>query len=35
MLRLLYWVLILAFLGALVYLFRDPGVQALVRGWFG
>jgi hypothetical protein len=33
MLRLLYWVLILGFLFALVRLFQDPGLQALVRGW--
>ena len=33
MLRLLYWVLILGFIVALVLLFQDPGLQALVRGW--
>ena len=33
MLRLLYWALILGFLVALVLLFQDPGLQALVRGW--
>jgi hypothetical protein len=33
MLRLLYWLLIIAFLAALVRLFQDPGLQALVRGW--
>jgi hypothetical protein len=33
MLRLLYWLLIIGFLAALVLLFRDPGLQALVRGW--
>ena len=35
MLRLVYWVLILGFMAALVYLLGDPGVQALVRGWLG
>ena len=35
MLRLVYWVLILGFMAALVHLFSDPGVQALVRGWLG
>jgi hypothetical protein len=33
MLRLLYWILILGFLAALVLLFQDPSLQALVRGW--
>ena len=33
MLRLIYWVLILGFVAALIYLVRDPGVQALIRGW--
>jgi hypothetical protein len=33
MLRLLYWLLIIAFLAVLVRLFQDPGLQALVRGW--
>ena len=33
MLRLVYWLLILGFIAALVYLLRDPGLQALLRGW--
>lgn len=33
MLRLIYWVLILGFVAVLVYLVRDPGLQALLRGW--
>ncbi len=33
MLRLIYWVLILGLLAVLVYLVRDPGLQAFLRGW--